>query len=291
VIVPAHTFIATWLAVSAVGAVPVPVEPLPDTFNIDPHRLEAAITPRTRAIIVVHLYGQPADMTPLLATARRHGLKVIEDAAQAHGARHDGRRVGAIGDIAAFSFYPGKNLGALGDGGAVVTDDVALAAQVRLLSNYGSRQKYAHEVQGVNSRLDPLQAAFLRVKLRRLEEWNRQRRAIASRYLAELAGLPALALPEVPAWAEPVWHQFVVRTDRRAALQAALEQAGIGTLVHYPQPAHLSGAYADLRLPRGTLPISERLADTVLSLPIGQYLHDAEVTRVVEALKKFVAHG
>ena len=243
VIVPANTYIATWLAVSHAGATPVPVEPDSQTYNVAPERIAAAITPRTRCIIPVHLYGQPADMDSILEIAKGNDLKVIEDAAQAHGARYKDRRTGSLGDAAGFSFYPGKNLGALGDAGAVVTSDDALADRVRVLRNYGSRVKYHNEVQGFNSRLDPLQAAFLRVKLRHLEEWNDRRRVLASRYLESLRGVPELLLPYVPEWAEPAWHLFVVRHPRRDALQQHLNRTGIGTLIHYPIPAHLSLAY------------------------------------------------
>ena len=282
VIVPSNTFIATWLAVSMVGAVPVPVEPDERSCNIDPARIEEAITERTKAIIPVHLYGQPADLDPILAIARRHGLKVLEDAAQAHGARYKGRRVGAHGDAVAWSFYPGKNLGALGDGGAVTTNDPEIARRVRMLGNYGSERKYVNPVRGFNSRLDPIQAAVLAVKLARLDEWNARRSAIAACYARHLCD-SAIALPPVPDWAEPSWHLFVVRTPRRDALAAALEGAGIQTLIHYPVPPHLQGAYAGLGLAAGSLPIAERLASSVLSLPIGPHLSDADCERVTQA--------
>ena len=218
VIVPSNTYIATWLAVSGVGATPVPVEPDVATHNIDPARIEAAITSRTRALLPVHLYGQPADMDPILDIARRHGLRVIEDAAQAHGARYKGKRIGAHGDIVCWSFYPGKNLGALGDAGAITTNDAALAERVALLRNYGSRQKYVNEEAGVNSRLDPIQAAVLRVKLAVLDEWTERRRAVATAYTKGLAE-SGLILPHVPDWADPAWHLYVVRTSDRDALQ------------------------------------------------------------------------
>jgi dTDP-4-amino-4,6-dideoxygalactose transaminase len=273
VIVPSHTFVATWLAVTQVGATPVPVEPIEATFNLDPARLAAAITPRTRAVIPVHLYGQPADMDPILEVARRHGLKVLEDAAQAHGARYKGRRAGSLGDAAAFSFYPGKNLGALGDGGAVTTADQGLAQRLRVLRNYGSAAKYVHDEAGLNSRLDELQAALLRVKLRQLDDWNARRRSVARWYLANLPGLrPGLGLPFVPEWAEPCWHLFVVRTADRDAVQAELRERGIETLIHYPIPPHLQKAYAGLGMPPGSLPVAERLAGEVLSLPMGPHL-------------------
>lgn len=271
VIVPSNTFIATWLAVSGVGATPVPVEPDPATHNIDPTRIEAAITPQTRALLPVHLYGQPADMDPILAIARRHGLRVVEDAAQAHGARYKGRRIGAHGDLVCWSFYPGKNLGAFGDAGAVTTDDPSLADRVVLLRNYGSRQKYVHEVQGVNSRLDPLQAAVLRVKLVVLDEWTERRRAIAAAYAEGLAG-SGLILPHVPDWAEPVWHLYVVRSPDRDSLQERLTEAGVGTLIHYPIPPHMQAAYADLRIAPEALPFARQLAAEVLSLPMGPHM-------------------
>ena len=257
VLVPSNTFIATWLAVTAVGARPVPVEPDPNTYNIDVARLSDALTKQTRAIIAVHLYGQPANMAALSAFCREHGLRLIEDAAQAHGARHTGRRVGSEGDIACWSFYPGKNLGALGDGGCVTTSDPHLAERVRLLRNYGSREKYVHEEVGTNSRLDPIQAAILRVKLAHLDAWNDRRRAIAALYLDRLRD-SGLALPEVPNWAEPVWHLFVVRHPDRDALRQSLHEAGIGTLIHYPIAPHMQRAYAGLGISPDALPIARR---------------------------------
>jgi dTDP-4-amino-4,6-dideoxygalactose transaminase len=282
VIVPTNTFIATWLAVSYAGATPVPVEPDLRTFNLDPKRIEAAITPKTKAIMPVHLYGQPADMDPILSIARKRGLKVIEDNAQAQGARYKGRRTGSLGDAAGNSFYPGKNLGAYGDAGAVTTNDKELADQIRVLRNYGSQKKYYNDVKGYNSRLDELQAAFLRVKLKKLDEWNDRRRKVAARYLTELVDAPNLTLPFVPEWAEPVWHLFVVRHPKRDALQQKLAAADISTLIHYPVPAHLSGAYADGSWKRHDFPVAEELAGTVLSLPIGPHLLN-EQTRFVAA--------
>lgn len=285
VIVPANTFIATWLAVSQAGARPVPVEPDPATCNIDPARIEARITPHTRAIIAVHLYGQMADMPALRRIADRHGLRLIEDAAQAHGAMAHGLTAGSAGDAAGFSFYPGKNLGALGDGGAVTTGDDALAERIRLLRNYGSSVKYRHEIAGYNSRLDEMQAAFLRVKLRYLDGWNVQRREQAAIYTQGLSGLPGLVLPFVPDWATPVWHLYVVRTAQRAALQAWLDEGGIDTQVHYPIPPHLQGAYRDSGIAaEGSLPLSERLHREVLSLPIGAHLTPAQQQRVIDRL-------
>lgn len=286
VLVPSNTYIATWLAISAVGAVPVPVEPDPTTHNIDCARLGAALTRKTRAVIAVHLYGQPADLTGLLAFTAAHGLRLIEDAAQAHGARHRGRRIGAEGDIVCWSFYPGKNLGALGDAGCLTTSNADLAERVRLLRNYGSRQKYVHEVQGTNSRLDPIQAAILRVKLAHLDAWNSQRRAIASLYLDQLRHAD-LVLPAVPHWAEPVWHLFVIRHENRDALRMALQQAGIGTLIHYPIAPHMQRAYAGMAIAPDALPIAKQLAGEVLSLPIGPHLGHEDAQRVADVVGRF----
>jgi dTDP-4-amino-4,6-dideoxygalactose transaminase len=285
VIVPSNTYIATWLAVSYAGATPIPVEPDIHTYNLDPERIEAAITKRTRAIMPVHLYGQPANMDPILSIARRHNLKVVEDAAQAHGARFKGRSAGALGDAAGWSFYPGKNLGALGDGGAITTNDDELAEKVQILRNYGSRVKYYNEVKGYNSRLDPIQAAFLRVKLHHLDEWNQRRRSIATRYLNELENMPDLVLPAIFEGIESSWHLFVVRHSQRNALQKHLTQAGIGTLIHYPVPPHLAGAYAELGMKAGSYPVSEQLASTVLSLPIGPHLGEEETELIIRTLQ------
>ena len=286
VIVPSHTFIATWLAVSEVGAVPVPVEPTPGCCNIDPALVEASITPRTRALIAVHLYGQPAPMRELAEIARRHGLKLLEDAAQAHGAQLDDRPCGGLGDAAAFSFYPGKNLGALGDGGAVTTNDPVLAERVRRIGNYGSSVKYHHEVAGVNSRLDELHAAFLRERLRALDADNGHRRRVAQAYRAGLAGLPGLSLPAGDeAGRRSAWHLFVVRHGRRDALAELLTARGVGTLVHYPLPIHRQGAYADTPLSRLSLPLAEAWAREALSLPIGPTISDEEVAWVVASVR------
>ncbi len=288
VIVPSNTYIATWLAVTAVGARIIPVEPDPVTYTIDPTRIAEAITPATKAILPVHLYGQPADLDPILALARKYSLAVIEDAAQAHGARYKGQRIGAHGDVVCWSFYPGKNLGAMGDAGAITTNRQDIAERVKLLRNYGSRVKYVNELQGVNSRLAPLQAAVLRVKLKYLDEWNARRATIAAMYLAELCDLPGLVLPYVPASVEPVWHLFVVRHPQRDKLQSCLEKHGVGTLIHYPIPPHCQEAYSGLELQKGTFPISERLAAEVLSLPIGPHLSIMEVQQVVATLKTIV---
>jgi dTDP-4-amino-4,6-dideoxygalactose transaminase len=287
VIVPANTYIATWLAVSYAGGIPVPVEPIPGTWNIDPARIEASITPRTKVLLPVHLYGQPADLDPILDIARRHGLKVLEDAAQAHGARYKRRRVGAHGDAATWSFYPGKNLGCYGDGGAVTTDDPALAERIRLLRNYGSRIKYRNEVKGHNSRLDEIQAAALRVKLKHLDAWNARRRVVAGRYLETLAGHPDLAVPGVIPGVEPSWHLFVVDVPDRDRVQASLKADGIETLIHYPIPPHQSEAYAPDRA-WGPFPITEGAARTHLSLPMGPHLTPADQDRVIAALLRVV---
>jgi len=305
VIVPAHTFIATWLAVSNVGARPVPVEPDEAACNIDPERIEAAITPRTKAIIPVHLYGQPADMDPVMALAEKHGLKVLEDNAQALGARYKGRRTGSLGHAAAASFYPGKNLGAFGDAGAVTTGDDNLADRVRMLRNYGSTVKYRHELTGLNSRIDELQAAFLRVKLRHLDQWNARRKSLASLYLSHLPAAVSVRrgglrlsdlssqifsvsgfqlLPSVLPWADSVWHLFVIRHSQRDALQNHLAGQGIQTIIHYPVPPHLSGAYAGMGFKRGDFPIAEKLAGEVLSLPIGPHLTSESIEAVCRAV-------
>ncbi len=288
VIVPSNTYIATWLAVTHAGATPVPVEPDERTYNIDPAKIEQAITPKTKAIMVVHLYGQTADMDPINVIARKHGLKVIEDCAQAHGSRYKGRRAGSLGDAAGFSFYPGKNLGAVGDGGAVTTNDIELADRIRILRNYGSQIKYHNEVVGFNSRLDELQAALLRIKLTRLDEWNDRRRQVAGRYLLELAGQQKLTLSHVPEWAESVWHLFVVRYPQRDQLQKSLTEAGIGTMIHYPIPPHLQSAYAALAYDRGSFPIAENIHNEVLSLPIGPSMTLSDAEQVVHAMRSSI---
>ncbi|HEX5222092.1 MAG TPA: DegT/DnrJ/EryC1/StrS family aminotransferase [Verrucomicrobiae bacterium] len=284
VIVPSNTYIATWLAVSYADATVVPVECDPRTYNLDPARIEPVLTPRTKAIMPVHLYGQTAAMDAIMNIAARHGLKVIEDNAQAQGARCRGRRTGALGHAAGHSFYPGKNLGAFGDGGAITTDDGEIADRVRTLRNYGSKKKYYNEMRGYNSRLDEMQAALLRVKLKVLDDWNQRRAKVAQRYLKEIKPAPGLVLPFVPEWAEPVWHLFVIRHPQRDELQQKLTAAGIGTLIHYPVPAHLSGAYADAGWKRGDFPLAENSADTVLSLPIGPHITTEQVGMVINAI-------
>lgn len=287
VIVSSNTYIATWLAVTMVGAKPVPVEPDPTTHNLDPRRIEASITNRTRVILPTHLYGQSAELDPLLGLCRLHGLKLLEDAAQAHGASYKNRRIGSHGSAVAWSFYPGKNLGAFGDGGAVTTNDPELAHRVRMLGNYGSSVKYVNEARGVNSRLDPLQAAVLGVKLNRLDAWNARRKEIAARYEAGLSGLN-IDLPSVPDWADPAWHLFVIRTPARNALVGKLTAAGVQTLIHYPIPPHLQAAYSDMRMVEGSLPVAELLANEVVSLPIGPHMSDAEVETVIAAVRAAV---
>jgi dTDP-4-amino-4,6-dideoxygalactose transaminase len=290
VIVPANTYIATWLAVSNAGATVVPVEPNQGTLNIDPERIESAITPRTKAILPVHLYGQPAEMGAISEIARIHGLKVIEDAAQAHGGRYKDRRAGGLGDAAGWSFYPTKNLGAYGDAGAVTTDDAELAGAIRLLRNYGSKNKYYNDEKGINSRLDELQAALLRVRLKHLDRWNDRRAKIAAKYLGELKET-GLQLPAVCAGAAPVWHLFVVRSKYRDELQTFLTGRGISTLVHYPVPPHLQKAYPELTFQAKALPITEAIHREVLSLPIGPHLSDTGVQRVIEGVRTFETHG
>ena len=288
VIVPSNTFIATWLAVSYAGATPVAVEPDPMTCNIDPNRIEAAITKRTKAIMPVHLYGQPADMDAINEIALRHDLKVVEDNAQAQGARYKGRRTGGLADAAGNSFYPGKNLGAFGDAGAVTTNDAVLADKVRTLRNYGSKKKYYYEERGFNSRIEEIQAAFLRVKLAKLDEWNTRRKQIAALYLDCLKTLPGIQLPVVCDWADPVWHLFALRHESRDVLQQRLAERGIGTQIHYPVPPHMSAAYADCAHSPGSLPISEQMGRTLLSLPIGPHVSMEQAGYVADSLRTAV---
>lgn len=287
VIVPSNTFIATWLAVTQSGATPVGVEPDSRTHNIEPATISAAITPRTRALMPVHLYGQPADMDPISQLAERHGLVVIEDAAQAHGARYKGRRVGSLGHAAGTSFYPGKNLGALGDGGAILTNDGAIAERARLLRNYGSARKYEHDLLGHNSRLDELQAAFLRTKLSSLDEWNARRGEIAVSYTTLLQGVD-IQLPFAPEFVDPVWHLFVIRSEHRDSLKAHLERSGVSSAIHYPVPPHRQACYAGRGF--GEFPVADRLSREVLSLPMSPVLSGEEIQQVVEALRSFNGH-
>lgn len=287
VIVPSNGYIATWLAVSQVGAKPVPAEPVAATYNLDPAAVVAAVTPRTKAILPIHLYGQTADMDALMAIANARNLFVLEDAAQSHGAKCAGRASGALGHAAGISFYPSKNLGAFADAGAITTSDPGLAERLRALRNYGSKERYHHEYVGMNSRLDELQAAFLRVRLAKLPEWNARRGAQAQRYQEALRGVGDLVLPFVPPWAEPVWHLYVIRTKQRNALRAYLTADGVGSQIHYPIPPHLSGAYRDAGWKRGDFPLAEQMADEVLSLPIGPHLADSQISKVIDSVTSF----
>lgn len=291
VIVPSNTYIATWLAVSYAGAKPVPVEPDPATYNIDPLRIEAAITSRTKALLVVHLYGQPADMDPINNIAKKYGLKVVEDVAQAHGARYKGRRTGNLCDAAGFSFYPGKNLGAIGDAGAITTNDTALAEKISVLRNYGSKIKYHNEVKGYNSRLDELQAAFLRVKLPKLDEWNLHRSEIAEIYTSKLKSMPDVICPKVLHGTEPVWHLYVVQVNNRDKVMQALAAHGVGTLIHYPIPPHLQPAYSDAGYLPGAYPIAEKMAASVLSLPMWPHMTEEQTVSVADNLIATASHG
>ncbi len=287
VIVPSNTYIATWLAISQVGAVPVPVEPDWKTYNLDPQRIEAAITSKTTAIAVVHLYGMPADMDPIMEVAERHGLFVLEDNAQSQGALYKGRRTGHLGHAAAFSFYPAKNIGAFGEAGGVTTDDSRMADHIRVLRNYGSRIKYHNEVKGYNRRIDALQAAFLAAKTPHLDDWNARRRKVAAIYMEELSGIANVILPPFDLNAS-VWHQFVVRIRDRDAVQLKLKERGIPTMIHYPIPPHLSEAYADMGFKRGDFPIAEEMAATFLSLPIGPHTSLDDARLVSKSLKDVI---
>lgn len=284
VIVPAYTWVATWLGVTRAGALPVGVDVLEGTYNIDPRAIAPAINSRTAAIVPVHLRGEPAEMEAIRELARANGLLVVEDAAQAHGARYGGARVGSLGDAAAFSFYPSKNLGALGDGGAVVTDDDALAARLRLLRNYGAHDRYRLETAGTNSRLAEIQAAVLRVKLPRLDESNAARTALAKVYLRAFEGREGIAVPRTPAGMEPAWHLFAIGHPERDACAEALAQRGIETLVHYPVLPHLSGAYRDQGWGPGSFPVAERLSAMELSLPLYSQLPQQTCERVAAAV-------
>lgn len=286
-IVPSHTFAATWVAVASVGATIKPVEVDPITYTLDPAAVAAAIGPRTRAIMPVSLYGHPANMGRIMALADRHGLFVLEDAAQGHGSEFQHQRAGSIAHATAFSFYPTKNLGAIGDAGAVVCNDAAFDAKIRMLRNYGARTKYEHEVIGYNSRLDELQAAFLRVRLRRLESSTEARRAVAKAYSAALVNAP-LVTPLEASWARHVYHLYVVRSARRDALRSHLQSEQVETLVHYPAPCHLQPAFASLGYGLGSFPIAEQLAKEVLSLPLRPPLAAAAIDHVVDAVGRFL---
>ena len=286
VIVPSNTYIATALAVTYTGATPIFVEPDIRTFNIDPTKIEAAITDKTKVIMPVHLYGQACDMDPIMEVAKKYNLYVVEDCAQAHGAKYKGKVIGSFGDAAGFSFYPGKNLGALGDAGATVTNNEELAKKVRALGNYGSDYKYHHIYQGNNSRLDELQAAFLAAKLPHLNKVNAERRKIAQKYLAGINN-PEIILPFVPEYAEPVWHIFGIRCNRRDELEKFLNDAGISTNKHYPIPMHLQGCYADLGFKKGDYPIAEEISETELSIPMYYGMTDEEVQYVIDRMNEF----
>jgi dTDP-4-amino-4,6-dideoxygalactose transaminase len=289
VIVPSNTYIATWLAVSYTGATLVPVEPELDSFNINPNAIKAAISPRTKAIIAVHLYGQAANMAEIMSIANKNGIKVLEDAAQAHGATFNSKRVGNLAHAAAFSFYPGKNLGALGDGGCITTNDQQLSEMLATLRNYGSRKKYHNEVIGYNSRLDELQSAFLNVKLPFLDEENARRQEIAAIYNQGLAGVNGIELPRVSTFANHVWHLYVIRHPERDWLQSQLATKQIATLIHYPIPPHLQPAYSGLGYRKGSFPISELLHEQVLSLPIGPTMSKTEAEFVVESIRSILS--
>lgn len=287
VIVPSNTFIATALAVSYTGATPVFVEPRIETYNIDVEQIEDKITSKTKAIIAVHLQGRPADMDSVNKVAKKHNLFVIEDAAQAHGARYKGKKVGSLSDAAAFSFYPGKNLGALGDGGCVTTNNKALADKIRALGNYGSDYKYHHIYKGTNSRLDEMQAAFLRVKLKHLDEWNETRRITARKYIEQIVN-PKIVLPmSTNTEYEHIYHVFVIRTEQRNDLENYLTQLEIGTVKHYPIPMHLQEAYRDLNIQEGELPIAEKISKTVLSIPMYYGMCDYEIDYVIQAINEW----
>ena len=287
VIVPSNTFIATALAVTYVGATPVFVEPDIRTYNIDPAKIEEKITEKTKAIMPVHLYGQACDMDPIMEIAKKHDLYVVEDCAQAHGATYKGRVIGSFGDAAGFSFYPGKNLGALGDAGAVVTNDETLAAKVRALGNYGSDYKYHHIYKGSNTRMDELQAAFLSAKLPHMGRVNEARRAVAKKYLEEITN-PQIILPYVIPECQPVWHLFAVRCQRRDELAKFLEEKGISTNKHYPIPMHMQECYKDLEIAKGALPIAEEISATELSLPMYYGMTDEEVRYVIDSVNEFI---
>lgn len=287
VIIPSNTYIATALAVSYTGATPIFVEPTIETYNINPDLIESKITKNTKAIIAVHLQGRPADMDPINNIAKKHNLYVVEDAAQAHGTKYKGNKVGALSDAAAWSFYPGKNLGALGDGGCITTNNKEIADKVRALGNYGSDYKYHHIYKGTNSRLDELQSAFLRVKLPNLDKWNNDRKRIANRYLSEiknsLISLPLTSSEDF----EHIYHVFVIRCNQRDKLEKYLAEKGIGTVKHYPIPMHLQKAYEDLGIPEGALPIAEEISKTVLSIPMYYGMTNEEIDYVIKALNEF----
>lgn len=287
VIVPSNTYIATWLAVTQCGATIVPVEPNNISFNMDVNLIEAAITSNTKVILPVHLYGLPADLGPIVQLAKKYDLLVLEDAAQAHGAKYNGSRVGGHGDAVAWSFYPGKNLGAFGDAGAVTTNNSVIAEKLHCLRNYGSQKKYHNAVKGFNSRLDPIQAAILSVKLKYLDAWNERRKVIAKRYLGELSSAHAYLPDGFDDIAEHAWHLFVVRSKQREAFQAHLSKNGIGTMTHYPIPPHLQGAYLDSNFDESKYLIANSMANEVFSIPIGPHLCEPDVSKVIEVFNSF----
>jgi dTDP-4-amino-4,6-dideoxygalactose transaminase len=286
VIIPSNTFIATALAVSYSGATPVFVEPDEETYNINTSLIESKITPKTKAIIPVHLYGQPADMDSVLELGKKYNLKIIEDCAQAHGAIYKGRRVGSLGDAAAFSFYPGKNLGALGDGGAVCSNDVEIIRTVRILSNYGSEKKYLHEIKGFNTRLDEIQAAILRIKLMHLDKWNSERKAIAEKYTQGLQGGEVIT-PGICSGTEPVWHVYVIRHEHRDELKKYLDKNGITTIIHYPIPIHKQPAYSEIENLYKKYALTEKLAGTILSLPLYPGMSEFEIETIIKSIQSF----
>ncbi len=289
IIVPSHTFIATWLAVTECGAVPVPVEVCPETFNINPKEIENAITKNTKAIIPVHLYGQPANLDEICNIASKYNLYVIEDAAQAHGAKYKGKKIGSHGHIVAWSFYPGKNLGAFGDAGGITTNDKLLADKARVIGNYGSEKKYINDIAGFNSRLDPIQAIVLSIKLKHLDRYNSRRNEVAKIYLENL-NIDGVVLPKVIDNVNPVWHLFCIKLKNRDQIQLKLKEHGIETLIHYPVPPHLQNAYQNLNFINGSLPIAEDISKSVLSLPISPIISDEEVQYVIDVFKKLMIH-
>jgi dTDP-4-amino-4,6-dideoxygalactose transaminase len=287
VIVPSNTYIATWLAVSQCGAIPVPVEPN-EFYNIDVNKIESAITDRTKVILPVHLFGQSVDLDPILLLAKKYHLKVLEDAAQAHGTTYKGQKIGSHSDVVAWSFYPGKNLGAFGDAGGVTTNSSEIARKIRMLRNYGSEEKYINQEIGFNSRLDPIQATVLRVKLKYLDQWNQHRSNIAKVYLDKLSGCK-IELPKQSIFTEHVWHLFVVKSQNRYSLQDALKNSGVNTIIHYPIPPHLQAAYQYLGFSKGSFPIAERLANQVISLPIGPHMTNPHINHVVNSIIRSTA--
>ena len=286
VIVPSNTFIATWLAISSVGAIPIPVEPDINTFNINPNLIEEKITPRTKVIIVVHLYGSPCEMSKINKIAKENSLKILEDAAQSHGAEYKSRKVGSLGNAAAFSFYPSKNLGALGDGGAITTDDKDLYEKAKLIRNYGKGENYRHNIQGMNSRLDELQAAFLSTKIERLDDINRRRRNIAFQYIDALSDLKSIKIPKVYDYSFHVFHLFVIRHPDRNKFREHLLRLGVETLIHYKIPPHLQGAFSYLGIRKGTLPICETIHNECISIPLYQTMNQKQINYVITSVHK-----